>query len=445
MGWKEMRALRRFESSEAVVIETDLPALEDQLHRAVSTRLEQDGGVANFGAGEVEHDALAQLTRRVLEAERRILPQEMQIQLIEAVVNRILGFGPLEPYLHDPSVSEIMVNAPDEVFVERDGRLERVSISFRDARHVLQVIDRIISPLGRRLDEALPYVDARLPDGSRVNAIIPPLALRGPALTIRRFSPVAFTLDRLVELGTLSQDMASFLEACVQARLSMVISGGTGSGKTSTLNALSRCIPVWERLVTIEDTAELQLARANLVCLEARPPNIEGRGEVSIRTLVRNALRMRPDRILVGEVRGPEAFDMLQAMNTGHPGSITTIHANSPQDALHRLESMVLMANLELPQPAIREQVAGAVRIVLQQDRFADGSRKIVSIAEVVGESRADRWEVKVETHEVFRLERGAANWRGGTSDHFAATGYVPGCLRDIEAASEHHKRVDTQ
>ena len=415
--------------------ETDLPALEDRLHRAVSEQLEKavDG---TSPESLVDRAALAELARRALEAERRILPQEVQAQLIEAVVNRILGFGPIEPYLHDPQVNEIMINAPDEVFVEREGHLERVPISFRDARHVLQIIDRIISPLGRRLDEAMPYVDARLPDGSRVNAIIPPLALRGPALTIRRFSPIAFTLDRLVDLGTLTSDMADFLELCVKSKVSIVISGGTGSGKTSTLNALSRCIPASERLVTIEDTAELQLGRENLVSLESRPPNIEGRGEVTIRTLVRNALRMRPDRILVGEVRGAEAFDMLQAMNTGHPGSLTTIHANSPQDALHRLEAMVLMANLELPQPAIREQVAGAVRLVVQQDRFADGSRMIVSIAEVVAETREDRWEVKVETHDVFRFERYGVDSHGHPRGRFRATGYVPHCLQAIEAAS---------
>ena len=326
---------------------------------------------------------LQKLSGRLLQREGEIIPQKTEDEIIQAVFHRIVGLGPIEPYLNDPQVTEIMVNAPDEIFVEKDGELIEVQISFRDEEHILNVIDRIVAPLGRRVDESTPFVDARLPDGSRVNAIIPPLALRSPALTIRRFSPEPFTLKRLVNLDSLNLQMAGFLQACIRARLNILISGGTGSGKTSTLNALARCIPEAERLVTIEDTAELQLMAKNLVSLESRPPNIEGTGEVKIRTLVHNALRMRPDRIIVGEVRGPEAFDMLQAMNTGHPGSLTTVHANSPEDAVRRLESMVLMAGLDLPQPAIREQIASSLDLIVQQERLPGGKRKIVSIAEV--------------------------------------------------------------
>jgi pilus assembly protein CpaF len=274
-----------------------------------------------------------------------------------------------------------MVNDADHVFIERDGKIERADVSFRDEAHLRHVIDRIVAPIGRRIDESSPLVDARLPDGSRVNAIIPPLAIQGPALTIRKFSREPFTLERLVTLGTISQGMAHFLRRCVRERVSLIISGGTGSGKTSTLNALGLCIPEGERLITIEDAAELCLGHPHLIALEARPPNIEGRGEIPIRVLVRNALRMRPDRIIVGEVRGGEAFDMLQAMNTGHQGSLTTLHANSPGDALVRLESMVLMAGFDMPVSAIRRMIAGAIEVVVQQDRLADGRRVVTAIA----------------------------------------------------------------
>jgi pilus assembly protein CpaF len=311
--------------------------------------------------------------------------------------------------------------------------LEAVHASFRDEEHILNVIDRIVAPLGRRVDESTPFVDARLPDGSRVNAIIPPLALRSPALTIRRFSAEPFSLKRLIELDSLDDQIASFLQACVRSRLNILISGGTGSGKTSTLNALARCIPQGERLVTIEDTAELQLNATNLVSLESRPPNIEGAGEVDIRTLVFNALRMRPDRIIVGEVRGPEAFDMLQAMNTGHPGSLTTVHANSPADAVRRLESMVLMAGLELPQPAIRENIASSLDLILQQERLPGGKRKIVSVAEVVP-SQEDGWEnIKVITNEIFTFQQEGLDERGRPLGQFQGTGYEPKCLEVIK------------
>jgi len=289
--------------------------------------------------------------------------------------------------LEDPAIDEIMVNSPADVYVERAGRLERSPVAFRDEAQLRHVIDRIVAPLGRRVDESSPLVDARLPDGSRVNVIISPLALGGAALTIRKFSRQPFTLERLVALNTISAPMASFLADAVRRRVSLVVSGGTGSGKTSTLNALGLCIPPEERVITIEDAAELRLPNPHLVSLESRPPNVEGQGEVPIRTLVRNALRMRPDRIIVGEVRGGEAFDMLQAMNTGHRGSLTTLHANSPADALVRLESMVLMAGFDLPVSAIRRMIGGAVELIVQQDRLADGRRVVTGIAAL---TRAD-------------------------------------------------------
>jgi len=414
----------------------NLPALEDRLHRLASERIQaQDNGASASIVQTVERDALAHLVWKLLQDEGEILARKTQDGLVSAVVNRILGLGPIEPYLHDPEVTEIMVNAPDEIFIERDGCLEQVGTSFRDGQHILHVIERIVAPLGRRVDESVPYVDARLPDGSRVNAIIPPLALRAPSLTIRRFSATPFTLKRLVALETLDEPMARFLQACVRARLNMLISGGTGSGKTSTLNALARCIPHGERLITIEDTAELKLVAKNLVSLEARPPNIEGSGEITIRTLVRNALRMRPDRIIVGEVRGAEAFDMLQAMNTGHPGSLTTVHANSPDDAIHRLESMILMANLELPQPAIREQIASAIDVILQQERLPGGRRKVVSIAEVVREEGSNWGELQIKVQEIFRFDRQGIDAEGRALGVYQATGHQPQGLETIRKA----------
>jgi len=412
----------------------DQAALEDKLHRLVSEFIQvhstSESGPLPYTK---DRERLTEIIRRLLQREGEIIPQITENEIIQAVFHRIVGLGPIEPYLNDPQVTEIMVNAPDEVFVEKDGELIEVQISFRDEEHILNVIDRIVAPLGRRVDESTPFVDARLPDGSRVNAIIPPLALRSPALTIRRFSPEPFTLNRLVSLDSLNQQMAVFLQACVRSRLNILISGGTGSGKTSTLNALARCIPEGERLVTIEDTAELQLMAKNLVSLESRPPNIEGSGEVKIRTLVHNALRMRPDRIIVGEVRGSEAFDMLQAMNTGHPGSLTTVHANSPEDAVRRLESMVLMAGLDLPQPAIREQIASSLDLIVQQERLPGGKRKIVSIAEV--HALEDQgWEnLKVKTEEIFRFNREGLDDKGKTLGNFQATGIEPYCLAFIK------------
>ncbi len=408
-------------------------ALEDKLHQLTSQYIQrQNTGQLDPGDFIADRDQLTALVSKFLEKEGEILPGKMAREIIDGVVYRIAGLGPIEPYLNDPLITEIMVNAPGEIFIERDGKLEKAQAAFRDEENILQVIDRIVAPVGRRVDESTPFVDARLPDGSRVNAIIPPLALRSPALTIRRFSPEPFTLKRLVSLETLNTPMAGFLQACVRSHLNILISGGTGSGKTSTLNALVRCIPDSERLVTIEDTAELQLDASNLVSLESRPPNIEGRGEVTIRSLVRNSLRMRPDRIIVGEVRGPEAFDMLQTMNTGHPGSLTTVHANSPADAVRRLESMVLMAGLELPQSAIRDAIASSLDIIIQQERLPGGGRKIVAITEVQS-NQSGAWDhIHVKLHDIFTFSKKGLDGTGKSRGRFLVSGFKPNCLRAI-------------
>jgi pilus assembly protein CpaF len=322
---------------------------------------------------------------QILAQENIILSRSEREKLFEGIVAEILGFGPLEILLADENVSEIMVNGPEKVFVERKGKLQKTNITFESNEHVLKVIDRIVSPLGRRIDESSPYVDARLPDGSRVNAIIPPLALNGPTLTIRKFEKDPLTIEDLIRFGSMSSETAEFLKACVKARLNIIVSGGTGSGKTTLLNVLSSFIPNDERIITVENAAELQLRQEHVVTLESRPPNIEGKGEVTIRDLVINTLRMRPDRVVVGECRGGETLDMLQAMNTGHDGSLTTAHANSPRDMLSRLETMCLMAGMDLPVRAIREQVASAVDVIVQQSRLRDGSRKIINVTEVQG------------------------------------------------------------
>jgi pilus assembly protein CpaF len=306
-------------------------------------------------------------------------------ELIDMISHELIGYGPITALLNDPEVSEIMVNGADQIYVEKKGKLILSDYYFRDDEHVLQVIEKIVSPLGRRIDESSPMVDARLPDGSRVNAIIPPLSLVGPSITIRKFPQNRLQIADLIRFGSLTEEMAKFLDACVKARLNIFISGGTGSGKTSLLNVLSSFIPHDERIVTIEDAAELQLLQDHVVSLETRPPNIEGKGAVTIRDLVKNSLRMRPDRIVIGEVRSGEALDMLQAMNTGHDGSLATGHSNSPREMLSRLETMVLMAGMDLPIRAIREQMAGAVDLIIQQSRLKDGSRKIINITEVIG------------------------------------------------------------
>ena len=354
-------------------------------------------------------------------------------RLVDELISEIMGLGPIEPFLQDSSVSEVMVNGPDSIYIERSGHLIKTETRFRNAEHLMHIIDRIVSAVGRRVDESSPMVDARLLDGSRVNVIIPPLSLIGPCLTIRKFSRDVLTVDKMIEFGTFDERMAQFLEACVRGRLNVVVSGGTGSGKTTLLNVLSAYVPESERIVTLEDSAELQLHQDNLVTLETRPANIEGEGEISMRDLVRNALRMRPDRIIVGEVRTGEALDMLQAMNTGHDGSMTTAHANSARDLLSRLETMVLMSGMELPLRAIRSQIASAVDIVVQIARMRDGSRKIINISEVTG------MEGDIITmQDLFRFEQQGIDSDGRLRGEFVTTGLRPMCSEKLELNGVH-------
>jgi len=372
------------------------------------------------------------LVRQIMrEADAQIPPQLDRALLTTQVINEAIALGPLEELLADDSVSEIMVNRYDEIYVERSGQLQRHPMTFTGDRAVMGVIERIVAPLGRRIDESSPMVDARLKDGSRVNAIIPPLALKGPCLTIRKFARHKLSADDLVRFNAISPQMASFLETCVVARKNMVVSGGTGSGKTTLLNILSNFIPGGERVVTVEDAAELKLSHAHLISLESRPANVEGKGAVLIRDLVKNTLRMRPDRIVVGECRGAEALDMLQAMNTGHEGSLTTLHANTPRDGLARLETMVLMAGMDLPLTAIREQIASAVHIVVQQTRFACGSRKVTSITEISGMESG-----KIQMQELFRFVnlgyRGPGN---RVSGYFTGCDMVPSFYEELQAS----------
>ena len=348
-------------------------------------------------------------------------------RLVEELISEILGLGPIEPLLKDSSVTEVMVNGPDSIYIERKGRLQKTDVRFRNNEHLMHIIDRIVTAVGRRVDESSPMVDARLADGSRVNVIIPPLSLIGPCVTIRKFSKDVLTVDKMIEFGSFDQRMAEFLEDCVKGRLNIVVSGGTGSGKTTLLNVLSSYVPATERIVTLEDSAELQLKQDHVVTLETRPPNIEGEGEVTMRDLVRNALRMRPDRIIVGECRTGEALDMLQAMNTGHAGSMTTAHANSARDALSRLETMVLMSGMELPLRAIRSQIASAVDIIVQIARLRDGSRKIINIAEVTG------MEGDIITlQDLFRFENHGLDSDGRITGEFLTSGLRPMCTEKL-------------
>jgi pilus assembly protein CpaF len=357
--------------------------LKTRIHHAV---------IAKLGPELFKRDTTEDLGERVLHAvteqlalDRTPLTRDERRQVVREISDDILGYGPLEPLLQDDSVTEIMVNNFERIYIERAGKIELSGASFVDNAHLLRIIDKIVSQVGRRVDEASPMVDARLPDGSRVNAIIPPLSLRGPTMTIRKFARDPYTMDDLISFHSLTPKAAQFLAACVKGKLNVLISGGTGTGKTTMLNAMSAFVPGDERIVTIEDAAELQLQQDHVITLESRPPNIEGSGEIRIRELVRNALRMRPDRIIVGEVRGPETLDMLQAMNTGHEGSLTTIHANSPRDALSRLETLVLSAGVELPHRAIREQIASAFDVMVQISRLVDGSRRVTHVSEVLG------------------------------------------------------------
>jgi pilus assembly protein CpaF len=430
-----MSLLKRLERERVETSEASIPvgdrmafadpyrALKEQIHDELVETI--DERLLNSGSKDGRTDALRESVQKVtsefLQANATHLSSQEQERILKEVVDEVTGFGPITVLLNDPEVSEVMVNGANQIYVERGGRLMLTDIRFRDDEHVLHIIDKIVSPLGRRIDESSPMVDARLPDGSRVNAIIPPLSLMGPVITIRKFSKDPLSIDDLIQFDTLSEAMAVFLEACVRVRLNIVVSGGTGSGKTTTLNVLSSFIPSDERIVTIEDAAELQLMQDHVIPLETRPPNIEGKGAITMRDLVRNSLRMRPNRIVVGEVRGGEALDMLQAMNTGHDGSLTTGHANSPRDMLARLETMVLMAGMDLPIRAVREQISSALDLIVHQVRLRDGTRKISHITEVLG------MEGDVITlQDIFLFEQIGIDDTGRVYGRFVSTGVRP-------------------
>lgn len=396
-----------------------LQELKARVHRVLINKLDLtklEGADPNLIQNDVK-----KVIERILDEENTPLSGAEREKVTGDVLNELFGLGPLEPLLADKTISDILVNGCRNVFIERRGKLEPVDVSFRDDAHLLQIIDRIVSRIGRRVDESSPMVDARLKDGSRVNAIIPPLAIDGPMLSIRRFGADPLTIKNLVEYKALTQPLVQILEACVKARLNVLISGGTGAGKTTMLNCLSGFIPHEERLVTIEDSAELILQQPHVVRLETRPPNIEGRGEVTQRALLRNSLRMRPDRIIVGEVRGEEAIDMLQAMNTGHDGGMTTIHANTPRDALSRLETMIAMANLRISDKAMRQQISSAIDLIIQVSRVGDGTRKVMSVSEIIG------MEGDIITmQEIYKFARTGVGQRGEVLGQFQPTGIRP-------------------
>jgi len=372
------------------------------------------------------------LFEQIVLEEHIVLSRPERARLFEQIAAEILGLGPLQSLLEDDTITEIMVNGPKNVYIERKGKLHRVPVTFESNEHVMRIIDRIVAPLGRRIDESSPYVDARLQDGSRVNAVIPPISLVGPVLTIRKFSKNPISVEQMVQFGSITNEAVQFLKACVEARLNIIISGGTGSGKTTLLNVLSGFIPSDERILTIENAAELQLRQEHVVTLESRPPNIEGRGEITIRDLVINALRMRPERIIVGECRGGETLDMLQAMNTGHDGSMTTAHANAPRDALSRIETMCLMAGMDLPIKAIREQMASAVDLICQQERMRDGTRKITTITEISGMEGDVITMTDIFVYEQTGVENGRIMGR------LRPTGLRPKFMDKIETAGIH-------
>jgi pilus assembly protein CpaF len=366
-------------------------------------------------------DAVAAAAKTLVSQMHPSLMGDDREHVVQRVIDEAVNFGPIQPLLEDVSISEVMVNAPDEVYFERDGIIYVSPYRFRDHAHIMRIVERIIAPLGRRVDESSPYVDARLPDGSRVNVVIPPLVPKSPVMTVRKFRPDRFDIADLVRIGTMNEEMGEFLRACVQQRLNMMISGGTGTGKTTLLNAMSEFIPNRERIVSIEDPIEMKLQQAHVISMEARPANIEGRNEVTQRDLVRNALRMRPDRIIVGEVRGAEAFDMLQAMNTGHEGSLTTVHSNSPRDALARIENMVLMAGFDLPVRAIREQVASALHLVIQLVRHSDGKRRVSHVSEITGLESGI-----ITMQELFKFEQTGVGKEGAIEGQLVPTGITP-------------------
>ena len=404
---------------DAAAAQQTFQEMKARLHRAVINRMD----LSKLGQLEPEQlrAEVSRLAEGLLAVENAPLSAGERERLVEEVRHELFGLGPLEPLLADPTVSDILVNSPHNVYIERRGRLERTDVTFKDDEHLMRVIERIVSTVGRRIDEAQPMVDARLKDGSRVNAIIPPLALDGPVLSIRRFGSDPLRMSRLLEVGALTKEMAEMFEMCVVARLNVLISGGTGAGKTTLLNALSAFIPEGHRIVTIEDSAELQLQQPHVVRLETRPPNIEGKGEVTQRDLVKNALRMRPDRIVIGEVRGGEAIDMLQAMNTGHDGSLTTVHANTPRDAVARLETMIQMTGMRLSDRAMRQQIASAINLVIQAARLSDGTRRITSISEITGMEGET-----ITMQEIFQFERKGVDKDGKVLGRFRPTGVRP-------------------
>ena len=424
-GPSDKKYQRRGQSADAV----------DELKITLHQRLIEELDPAKLRGLEPERarEAVVVAARALISQEMPGIVGSVRDDLVAAVADEVLGLGPIEGLINEPAVSEIMVNAPDEVFYEKEGRLYLSSVRFRDEAHIMRIIERIVAPLGRRVDESSPMVDARLPDGSRVNVILPPVAPKSPTITIRKFQADKMTIEDLIRLNSLTREVAEFLRACVLVRLNIIVSGGTGTGKTTMLNALSSFIPDTERIVTIEDPTELRLQQGHVVSLEARPISLEGKGEVTMRDLVRNSLRMRPDRIIVGEVRGPEAFDMMQAMNTGHEGSLGTVHANTPRDALARIENMILMAGLDLPMRAIREQIASAIHLVIQIARLADGTRRIVKVSEVSG------MEGEVVTmQDLFGFEQTGVDSDGRVVGEFRPTGIRPSFATKFEIAGVH-------
>lgn len=415
------------QSSERPAQSTAALAAADQLSRA-RERIRLKTIEALNDNRETNDAQVREKLEEIIESEAAELSRTDKAKVSQEIFDDIMGLGPLEPILSDQAVTEVMVNGIDQTFIEKRGKIERVELAFRDNDHLMTIIDRIVSSVGRHIDESSPMVDARLKDGSRVNVIIPPLSLTGPILTIRKFSKKPFTADNLIDFGSLSPKMVSFLEACVRGRLNVIVSGGTGSGKTTLLNVLSGFIPSDERIVTIEDAAEIQLSQDHVITLESRPSNTEGRGQVTIRDLVRNSLRMRPDRIIVGEVRSSEALDMLQAMNTGHDGSLTTTHANTPRDTIARIETMVMMAGMDLPLMAIRNQIVSAVDIIVQQARMRDGVRRVTNITEITG-MEGDT----VTMQDIFVYETdGAMDSTGHFRGKFRSTGIRPQCVDKI-------------
>lgn len=421
------------EDSQDMAAERSYQEVKQRIHQRIVDEMTPEEQLMLTSVHQDPHQVETLITdycQRVLDENPFAIPQGEKPRLIADIRDEVLGLGPIEALRKDDAITEIMVNGPRQVFVERMGKLELTDAKFHDTAHLMNIIERILTPLGRRVDESSPLVDARLEDGLRVNIIIPPLSLVGPCLTIRKFSKTPLSVDNLISFGTMDEKMATFLRACVKARINILVSGGTGSGKTTTLNVISSFIPEGERIVTIEDAAELRLQQQHVVTLEARPANLEGKGAITIRDLVRNALRMRPDRIIVGEVRTGEALDMLQAMNTGHDGSLTTAHANSPRDVLSRLETMVMMSGLELPERAIREQISSAIDLIIHQARLRDGSRKITYITEV------QKMEgTTITTQDIFRFEQTGFDNNGKILGHFVPTGLQPSFLEKFEVS----------